>query len=119
MSQSELSSYQNKDWDHIEMSRYRSCFKAAVWVKLFAGILLVVLLLFAEPSTAREITVIGVVNEMYQIVSEGEIFEVEKTNIGDELVINHLGEKVKVTGTVKEEDGMKLILIKGFKALEE
>jgi hypothetical protein len=41
------------------------------------------------------------------------------TPAGDDLVINYIAVKVKVTGTVEEKEDMKIITVKSFKAVPE
>jgi hypothetical protein len=66
---------------------------------------------------AVEITIVGEVNYLYQIIADGQIYEVANTTIGDELVINHIAEKVEVTGTLKEKGKVKIITVKSFKVV--
>jgi hypothetical protein len=66
---------------------------------------------------AVEITILGQVNYLFQIMADGQIYEVANTAMGDELVINHIAEKVEVTGTIKEKGEMKIINVKSFKVV--
>lgn len=70
----------------------------------------------AEPTT---VTIVGEVNDQYQIVAQdGIIYEIADTELGNE-VLKLIGEVVEVTGDVKEEDGVKVLDVKSFKAKEE
>jgi hypothetical protein len=70
----------------------------------------------AEPTTA---TIVGEVNDQYQIVTkDGTIYEIADTEMGDE-VLKFIGSVVEVTGNVMEEDGVKVIDVKSFKPREE
>ena len=70
----------------------------------------------AEPTT---VTIVGEVNDQYQIVAkDGTIYEIADTELGDE-VLKFIGEVVEVTGDVKEEDGVKVLDVKSFKVKEE
>ena len=70
----------------------------------------------AEPTT---VTIVGEVNDQYQIVAQdGIIYEIADTELGNE-VLKLIGEVVEVTGDVKEEDGVKVLNVKSFKAKEE
>ena len=80
------------------------CFLVALWILL-------------NPAFATEISIVGEVNYYYQIIADGQIYEVANTTIGDELVINHIAEKVEVTGTVKEKGKVKIITVKSFKVV--
>jgi hypothetical protein len=52
-------------------------------------------------------------------VAGGQIYEVANTPTGDDLVFNYIAVKVKVTGTVEENEDMKIITVKSFKAVPE
>ena len=45
-------------------------------------------------------------------------YEVADTEKGNELVLNHIGEKVKVTGEVEEEDDVKILTVAAFEVLQ-
>ena len=47
------------------------------------------------------------------------IYEVANTAMGDQLVMNHIAEKVEVTGTVGEKKKTKTITLKSFKKYSE
>ena len=68
---------------------------------------------------AAEITIVGEVNDTFQIVANNTIYEVAETPMGDDLVKNYISEKVQVTGTVEEKDDMKIITVKSFKIVPE
>ncbi len=68
---------------------------------------------------AAEITIVGEVNYSYQLMADGQIYEVANTAMGDDLVMNHIAEKVEVTGTVEEKGEMKIITVKSFKAVPD
>ena len=62
-------------------------------------------------------TITGTVNEDYQIVADdGQIYEVADTEKGEE-VTDLVGKKVKVTGTVEEEDGKKEITVTSYEII--
>jgi hypothetical protein len=42
---------------------------------------------------AVEITIVGEVNYLYQIIADGQFYEVANTAMGDDLVINHIAKK--------------------------
>ncbi len=70
----------------------------------------------AEPTT---VTIVGEVNDQYQIVTkDGTIYEIADTELGEE-VLKFIGMVVEITGDVKEEDGVKVLDVKSFKAKEE
>lgn len=79
-------------------------------------------MLFILPlaAAAGSTTIQGEVNDSYQIIaSDGQVYEVTDTTEGNDLVENHTGEKVKVTGTVEQEGDTKVITITTFQVIEE
>ena len=83
------------------------------------AVLLGLILVLAAPVLATEVTVIGKVNDSYQIeTDQGDVFEVADTDVGNEL-LSHIGKKVEVTGTVSEELGIKIITVGVYVVLEE
>ena len=68
---------------------------------------------------AAEITIVGEVNDTFQIVANNTIYEVAETPMGDDLVKNYIAERVQVTGTVEEVDDMKIITVRSFKVVPE
>lgn len=88
---------------------------------LFLGILCcaAAFLVHAYVVFAGEITIVGEVNDTFQIVANNTIYEVAETPMGDDLVKNYIAEKVQVTGTVEEKDDMKIITVKSFKIVPE
>lgn len=88
---------------------------------IFFGLLCisVTFLVFSYMAFAGDITIVGEVNDTQQIVADGQIYEVANTPTGDDLVFNYIAVKVKVTGTVEENEDMKIITVKSFKAVPE
>ena len=82
------------------------CFPVAFWILL-------------NPVFAAEISIVGEVNYFYQIIADGQIYEVANTAMGDDLVMNHIAKKVEVTGTVEDNKDMKKITVKSFKIVPE
>lgn len=73
---------------------------------------------FSSPVYADQVTIVGTVNESYQIVTQdGAVYEVADTDMGNDL-LNHVGEKVEATGMISEEDGTKIIKVTGFRVIE-
>ena len=68
---------------------------------------------------AGETTLVGRVNYSYQILADGEIYEVANTATGDDLVMNHFAQNVEVTGTVEEKWEVKVITVESFKVVPE
>ena len=82
------------------------CSSVTFWVLLY-------------PVFATEMTIVGEVNYSYQIMADGQIYEVANTAMGDDLVMNYIAEKVEVTGTVEENEEMKIITVTSFKVVPE
>lgn len=88
---------------------------------IFLGLLCssVSFLIFSYIAFAGEITIVGEVNDTYQVVADGQIYDVAVTPKGDDLVSNYIAAKVKVTGTVEEKEDRKIITVKSFKVVPE
>jgi hypothetical protein len=85
-----------------------------------AGILIagVFFLIFSSAALARSVTIEGQVNDNYQIITEeGIVYEVAETEKGDELV-QLIGEKVRVTGKIEENQGVKTITVISFEVID-
>jgi hypothetical protein len=69
--------------------------------------------------SADEETIIGTVNDSYQIVTDAhEVYEIGDSEQGDELV-NLIGSTVEVTGRIEEQEGVKIITVTSFVVIEE
>jgi hypothetical protein len=83
---------------------------------------LLAVLVFLPSTVAAEptkVTVVGEVNDQYQIVDKNDnIYEIADTELGDE-VIKNMGVVVEVTGELIVEDGVKIIDVKSFKVKEQ
>jgi len=72
-----------------------------------------------SPLLATDIvTIIGQVNETNQIDVDGDIYEVDDTPVGDDLVKNYIHQKVEVIGKLSIEGDMRIIAVKSFKIVE-
>ena len=88
--------------------------------KLMSMVLAIFLFLcIATPALAGDVTLIGEVNENYQLVSNGQIYEIADTPKGNEMAENFISSKVKVTGTVEEKNEMKTITVINFEVMPE
>ncbi len=87
----------------------------------FISLILVTLvsLFLAAPALAGEKTLIGEVNDNYQLESDGQIYEIADTPKGNEMAENFISAKVKVTGTVEEKNDMKTITVVNFEVIPE
>jgi hypothetical protein len=87
-----------------------------VFVVLFVFSVFLSNRVIAEPTS---VTIVGEVNDQYQIVAkDGTIYEIADTELGNE-VLKHIGEVVEVTGDVEEDDGVKVLDVKSFQTKEE
>jgi hypothetical protein len=82
--------------------------------------LLFLLLGSIVPALAGEqVTILGTVNASYQIVTEDQqVYDVAESEQGDE-VVEMIGQKVKVTGTIEEQDDVKIIMVTSYEVIEE
>ncbi len=65
------------------------------------------------------VTIVGEVNGSNQIIAEGEVYEVDDTPQGDDLVKNYIGQKVKVTGKLRIEGDMRVLEVTIFVIFKE
>jgi hypothetical protein len=86
---------------------------------LIIGLFVAVSLFQVEPVIANDVVIVGEINEEFQIVADGIIYEVADNEQGNYLVSNLISAKVKVTGTVSELGGIKVITVSSFEVLAE
>ena len=79
----------------------------------------VLFLLSLSHAQSQVITLVGEINDTGQLVAEGEIFDIELNDLGEDLAINYISIKVKVECTVREGEEMKIITVKSFQGVEE
>jgi hypothetical protein len=88
------------------------------WVVL--ALLVIFMAIPLAAMAAGEITIEGQVNDNFQLVDgNGQVFEVADTVEGNDLVENHIGEKAKVTGTIEQDQEIKIITVTTFKIISE
>ena len=75
--------------------------------------------LLVSPVAAVMVTLVGEINDNEQFVADGETYEVDNNAAGDDLVLNHAGEKVRVVGQLKETREHKIIKVDSFEIMEE
>ena len=87
----------------------------------FMGVVLSICLFLsiAAPVLAGEVTLIGEVNENYQLVANGQVYEIADTPKGNEMAENFISSKVKFTGTLEEKNEMKTITVTNFEVMAE
>lgn len=73
----------------------------------------------ATTVSAETVTVVGTVNDNFQIMQEnGTTYEVVDTELGAD-VLSRTGTKVKVTGEITVEEDIKTIEVTSYTVLEE
>jgi hypothetical protein len=85
------------------------------------GTVLAILLFFctAMPALAGNVTLIGEVDDNYQLVANGQIYEIADTPKGNELAENFISAKVKVTGSVEESNDMNTLTVASFEVMPD
>ena len=88
-------------------------------------VLLIAFSLLASPPWALTFNLFGEVNDNQQLVADNEIYEIDNNAVGDDLIFNHIAQRVKVTGQIKsvgesgESDAYKVIQVESFEVVEE
>jgi len=88
---------------------------------LFTGFLVMLMIVFLSgPAiSADSATILGIVNNKYQIVTDNnQIYHIAEGEKGDE-VTELVGKKLKVAGLVEEVDEGKLITVTSYEVIEE
>jgi hypothetical protein len=104
---------QTKFWRKSEMKKNGK--------RLFIGTLALAFVTFLclSAAWAQQRTITGTVNDSYQIeTDDGTVYDVVETEKGNE-VAEQVGMRVKVTGTVEEDEDMKLIDITSYTIIGE
>ena len=86
-------------------------------------VLITLIMLVVAPLAAtvsETMTIEGEVNDTRQVVgSDGAVYDIADNDQGNELIESHIGEKVKVTGTVAQDQDVKIITVTDFEMIEE
>jgi hypothetical protein len=89
--------------------------------RIFIGILIIGLTVFISgiAVAGSQVSISGVINEDGQLVDDDSMaYDIAENEEGDQLV-EMIGQKVAVKGTVMEAEGTKIITVTEFKLLEE
>ncbi len=87
---------------------------------LMALVFFMMLIIGSYPVPAFDVVIIvGEVNDSNQIIADGETYEVDDTPQGDELVKNHIGQTVRVTGKLRIEGDMRILDVTKFEVVKE
>jgi predicted porin len=89
------------------------CIKNVVWAAVCMS------LFFSTAIAQKAVTVVGTVNAAGQIEGQdGKIAEIAVDEKGSRL-LQMVGKKVNVTGTVDEKDGTRIITVQEFQVSEK
>jgi hypothetical protein len=89
--------------------------------KWYMGLCVLIMIPFlCAPALAkRDVTITGTVMAGYQIEDEdGQIYDIDDNEKGEELA-QMVDSKVRVTGTLEEEEDMKIITVASYTVLDE
>ena len=89
--------------------------------KIFLGILIIGLTVFLSgiAIAGAEVSISGVISEDGQLVDDdGMAYDIAESEEGDQIM-EMVGSKVTVKGTVMEAEGTRIITISSFKIIEE
>ena len=97
--------------------------KSLLLKKCLIGLIIFMAFVFAVLSlshaASQVITLVGEINDTGQLVAEGDIFDIELNDLGNDLVQNYISLKVKVECTVREGEELKIITVKSFQVVDE
>jgi hypothetical protein len=88
---------------------------------IFIGLCIVIVLtlLSSLALAGKRVTIVGTVNDYYQIVTdEGTVYDIVENEKGDELA-ELVDKKVRVVGTLEEDEDSKLITVESYKVIDE
>lgn len=89
--------------------------------RIFLGILIIGLTVFLSGIVlaGSEVSISGIISEDGQLVdNDGMAYDIAESEEGDQIM-EMIGSKVIVKGTVMESEGTKIITISSFKVIEE
>jgi hypothetical protein len=70
-----------------------------------------ILMVFTGSALAGEVTLVGEINDNYQLVADGQIYEIADTATGNDLAENYISARVQVTGTVETAEETNIITV--------
>ena len=98
----------------MELSLIKKCLVCLIIIMAF-----VFSLLNLSHAKSDVITLVGEINDTGQLVAEGDIFDIEPTELGYDLIKNYISLKVKVECTIREGEEMKIITVRSFQVADE
>ena len=88
-------------------------------IKWLSIVSVMIVALLASTAMAGTVSLTGEVNDNYQLVTDGQVYEIADTPEGNDLAENHISEKVKVVGTVQESEDLKIITVVSYQVIAE
>ena len=88
-------------------------------IKWLSIVPVMIVALLASTAMAGTVSLTGEVNDNYQLVTDGQVYEIADTPEGNDLAENHISEKVKVVGTVQESEDLKIITVASYQVIAE
>jgi hypothetical protein len=70
-------------------------------------------------SKSEKVILVGEINDTQQLVAEGEIYDIEPTALGEDLIQNYISIKVEVECTLRQGEELKSITVISFHTVEE
>ena len=98
----------------MELSLIKKCLICLIIIMAFGFSLLSL-----SHAKSDVITLVGEINDTGQLVAEGDIFDIEPTELGYDLIKNYISLKVKVECTIREGEEMKIITVRSFQVADE
>lgn len=90
------------------------------YLNLLLTCLIVVVAGFSAVYAQSEaVMLIGEINDTHQLVTDGEIYDIADTPLGDDLALNYSSMRVKVEGTIRPGEELKVITVKSFEVVDE
>ena len=76
-------------------------------------------LLSLSHAKSEVVTLVGEINDTGQLVAEGDILDIEPTELGYDLIKNYISLKVKVECTIREGEELKIVMVRSFQVVDE
>ena len=93
--------------------------KTSKIICVVASLLILWAMLAGVSSAGKSVTIVGYVNDQYQIVdAEGTVFEIADSEKGEE-VAELVDRKLRVTGSLMDADGTPIIEIIMYEVMED
>ncbi len=89
------------------------------YVLLSAVCMTLTIVLASTAFASTDVTLVGEVNDNFQLYAEGKIYEVADTPAGNDLVTNYISEKVEVIGSVEVVGEDLILTVRSFKVVPE